>query len=256
MLLEGLQPWQVQKIYYFSDAADQNQFKGTGPALSVTDLSPARHLPYWRVAFDAFGYHLTQYRDYIEKMKAMSESQFNKEAENDWAQPIQLIFGKSAVKTSPAADLFDGTSKESISFLRNVPLQPAPSSAIAEIAGPWGFYEAFHPEHGLHLPSLSVPEIAIPKGSTLTIPLTLHNTSAETRTFTLSITAPTGWITESGAGEYSAGAHTSAAVTVRLTSPSTDVSSPQEIVCHINAPGERASEIKLRVKLQAGGLPQ
>jgi len=256
MLLEGLQPWQTQKIYYFSDAADQNQFKGAGPALSVADVSPARHLPYWRVAFDAFGYHLTQYRDYIEKMKAMNEQQFNKEAESDWAQPIQLIFGKSAVKTSPAADPFEGTSRESIPFLRNVPLPLQSSSAIAELAGPWGFYEVFQPEHGLHVPSLNVPEISIPKGSTLTIPLTLHNTSAEARTFTLSITAPTGWTTESGAGEYSAGAHTSAGLTVRLTAPSNDVSGPQEIVCHINAPGEHASEIKLHVKLQAGGLPQ
>ena len=257
MLLEGLHPWQIQKLYYFSDAADDKQFKGMGPSLPVNEVSSVRHLPYWRVAFDAFAYHLTQYRDYIQKMQAMNEQQLNKKAESDWAQPIQLIFGKSAVKASPNGDPFEGTSKDSIPFVRNVPEAPShPDDALAELAGPWGFYEVFGPEHGLHLPHLSVQEISIPKGSTLTIPLALRNTSGDPKTFTVSITAPAGWATESGAGEYSIGSHTSAAVTLHLTSPATDVSALQEIVCHINAPGQTPTEIKLQVKLQAGGLPQ
>jgi hypothetical protein len=228
-----------------------------GPSLPVNEVSSVRHLPYWRVAFDAFAYHLTQYRDYIQKMQAMNEQQLNKKAESDWAQPIQLIFGKSAVKASPNGDPFEGTSKDSIPFVRNVPEAPShPDDALAELAGPWGFYEVFGPEHGLHLPHLSVQEISIPKGSTLTIPLALRNTSGDPKTFTVSITAPAGWATESGAGEYSIGSHTSAAVTLHLTSPATDVSALQEIVCHINAHGQTPTEIKLQVKLQAGGLPQ
>jgi LmbE family N-acetylglucosaminyl deacetylase len=257
MLLEGLHPWQIQKLYYFSDAADDKQFKGTGPSLPVNEVSTVRHLPYWRVAFDAFAYHLTQYRDYIQKMQAMNEQELNKKAESDWAQPIQLIFGKSAVKASPTGDPFEGTSKDAIPFVRNVPESPSqPPDALAELAGPWGFYEVFGPEHGLHLPHLSVQEISIPKGSTLTIPLTLHNVNADPKTFTVSITAPAGWATESGAGEYSIGSHTSAAVTLRLTAPATDAGTLQEIVCRINVPGQTPTEIKLQVKLQAGGLPQ
>jgi hypothetical protein len=187
----------------------------------------------------------------------MNEQELKKKAESDWAQPIQLIFGKSAVKASPTGDPFEGTSKDAIPFVRNVPESPShPDDALAELAGPWGFYEVFGPEHSLRLPHLGVQEISIPKGSTLTIPLTLHNTSGDAKTFTLSITAPAGWATESGAGEYSIGSHTSAAVTLRLTAPATDAGTLQEIVCHINVPGQTPTEIKLQVKLQAGGLPQ
>lgn len=256
MLLEDLEPWQVQKLYYFSDAADEKQFKGSGPGLSATDISPTRHLPYWRVAFDAFANHLTQYRSYIEKLKAMNEPHLNKAAESDWAQPTQLIFGKSAVPATPSGDPFEGISKEAVPFVRSVPTPPPARNAIAQLAGPWGFYESFHPEHGLHLPSVAVPEIGIPKASTLTIPMALHNPGGESTTLTVSVNAPAGWSTESGAGDYTLPSHASAQIAVRLTTPSTESSVPQEVVCHITVPGQPATDIKLNVKLQAGGLPQ
>jgi LmbE family N-acetylglucosaminyl deacetylase len=44
-LLEGLQPWQPKKIYYFSDAEEQDQFKKSGPTYTTTDISPAHNLP-------------------------------------------------------------------------------------------------------------------------------------------------------------------------------------------------------------------
>src|SRR5271168_1635035 len=65
-LLEGLQPWQPKKIYYFSDAQEEDQFKDSGPTYVTTEISPIHSLPYWRLAMDAFSFHLTQYRDYIE----------------------------------------------------------------------------------------------------------------------------------------------------------------------------------------------
>ncbi len=51
-LLEGLQPWQPKKIYYFSDAENQDQFKDTGPTYITTEISPTHNLPYWRLAMD------------------------------------------------------------------------------------------------------------------------------------------------------------------------------------------------------------
>ena len=64
-LLEGLEPWQPQKIYFFSDAADDKHIKGKGPTYPTTAVSPTRHLPYWRISMDVFRYHLTQYLSLI-----------------------------------------------------------------------------------------------------------------------------------------------------------------------------------------------
>jgi len=40
--LENLTPWQPKKLYFFSDADDQKQFAGTGPAYSVRQISPSQ----------------------------------------------------------------------------------------------------------------------------------------------------------------------------------------------------------------------
>src|SRR6201988_1849843 len=42
---ENLTPWQPKKLYFFSDADDQKQFDGTGPAYSVKEISPAQKRP-------------------------------------------------------------------------------------------------------------------------------------------------------------------------------------------------------------------
>ena len=47
-LLEGLQPWQPQKIYFYSDASDDKNIKGKGPQYPTTGISPSHHVPYWR----------------------------------------------------------------------------------------------------------------------------------------------------------------------------------------------------------------
>ncbi len=256
--LEGLQPWQVQKLYYFSDASDETQFQATGPLLSATDISPTRNLPYWQIALSVFSYHLTQYRGYIEKMQAMDAQQLDKAAKDGWAQPQQLIFGKSKVKASTTGDPFEGVSADPVPFVRSaVATAPQSPPAILELAGPWAFYEAFAPEHELtHLPHLSVPQIAINRGSTLTIPLTLRNSGIKPKTLTLSVVAPAGWVVESGAGEYTVDANSSVAATVKLTSPTKDDGTLQTIRCQVDVPDEHPSSIELQVKLRSGGLPQ
>ena len=51
-LLDGLQPWQVKKLYYFPDSSDDTIFKNTGPTYPTTGISPSRKLPYWRIAME------------------------------------------------------------------------------------------------------------------------------------------------------------------------------------------------------------
>src|SRR5581483_10246075 len=152
-LLEGLQPWQPQKIYYFSDASDDKQFKGKGPSYPVTAISPKRNLPYWRIAMDAFRFHRTQYNSYIEKLDKMSDEQLAKMASADqdgWASPFQFIFGKSVVPTSATADVLDGINVASIAYVRPKASAPVEHPGLTlTIGGPWSFYQDFYRDHGL-----------------------------------------------------------------------------------------------------------
>src|ERR1700756_1314747 len=59
--LENLTPWQPKKIYFFSDASDEKQFVGKGPAYSVREISPSQKKPYWRLALEAAKPHLTEF---------------------------------------------------------------------------------------------------------------------------------------------------------------------------------------------------
>src|ERR1700736_4734648 len=59
--LENLTPWQPKKIYFFSDANDEKQFAGKGPAYSARETSPSQKKPYWRLALEAAKQHLTQF---------------------------------------------------------------------------------------------------------------------------------------------------------------------------------------------------
>ncbi len=141
-LLEGLRPWQPKKIYYFSDA--EQPFKDSGPSYTTTGISPSHNLPYWRLAMEAFSFHLTQYRNYIEGLAKNTPA----EQKSEWGDPVELIFGKSLVGGSRTGDVFEGVTPGPIPFTRVTPSGEETAHAL-ELAGPWGFYDVFRREHGL-----------------------------------------------------------------------------------------------------------
>src|SRR5262252_8111516 len=100
LFLENLTPWQPKKLYYFSDADDQKQFAGTGPAYSIKEISPSQKKAYWRLAMDAATPHLTQFPQILDLQK-MSEEQLAKFMEDPnnsyWSEPMTLTLGKSRV---------------------------------------------------------------------------------------------------------------------------------------------------------------
>jgi LmbE family N-acetylglucosaminyl deacetylase len=258
-LLEGLRPWQPKKIYYFSDAQEQEQFKSSGPAYPVTGISPVRKLPYWRVALEAFEFHLSQYRSYIEGFSKMDEQQLaTKGKEDGWDDPVQLTFGKSNVGGTVAGDVFEGVTPGEIAFVGRAGEAAEPRAGIfVELAGSWGFYESFRRAHALQrLPQAAVPEIAITSGATLQIPLLLHNNTTTSKELTLSLTAPEGWATQSGIASYTLRAGDQLPVLVTLDSPKTAEKAVDEIVCRAQADGQTISTIKLHVRRRSGGLPQ
>jgi LmbE family N-acetylglucosaminyl deacetylase len=253
--LEGLRPWQPKKIYYYSDAQESEPFKNSGPRYPITGVSPVRNLPYWRIAVEAFEFHLTQYHSYIEKLGTMNEQQI---LADGWSDPVQLIFGKSNVGGSATGDVFDGVAPGEIAFVRRAPEAPEPASGLSvELAGPWGFYESFRRAHALqNLPQAAVPEIAITSGETLQIPIVLRNSTTTSREITLTLTAPEGWATQSGIASYTLRAGDQLSVLVTSTSPKTAGGAVDELTCHAQADGQTISTIKLRVRRRSGGLPQ
>src|SRR6266699_2082572 len=111
--LENLTLWQPKKLYFFSDADDQKQFVGTGPAYSIREISPSQKKPYWRLAMDAAMPHLTQFPEEIHQMTAMSDEQIMKFMDDPqhswWTEPMMLILGRSLVSTKATDDVFAHT---------------------------------------------------------------------------------------------------------------------------------------------------
>jgi LmbE family N-acetylglucosaminyl deacetylase len=251
LLLEGLRPWQAKKIYYFSDAQD-GPFKDTGPTYITTEVSPTHNLPYWKLAIDAFSFHLTQYRNYIEGLSKKTAA----EQKSDWGDPVELIFGKSLVGGSRTADVFEGVTPSPIPFARVVPSEEEPKHASLELAGPWGFYDAFRREHNLtQLPKAAAPEIAIDHGQVLQIPLIVRNTGSAPQNITLNVTAPPTWTVQAFTTSFSLAPGESSPVLAQVATPAADTNTG-EVKCRAESGNQTIGEVELHVKLRSGGLPQ
>jgi LmbE family N-acetylglucosaminyl deacetylase len=260
-LLEGLQPWQPQKIYYFSDARDDKQFKGKGPSYPVTAISPKRSLPYWRIAMDAFRFHRTQYNSYIEKLDKMSDEQLAKLAGSDqdgWASPLQFIFGKSVVPSSPTADVLEGINLGSIGYVR--PPAPAPvehTGLTFTIGGPWNFYENFRRAHGLEqLPVAQTPEIAIAAGTTLQVPLIVRNDTSQATEISFTAMLPEGWAQKDSSPKYSLSAGDVLPLQIELITPAKKSDRVADLAFQATAASGPVGVVKMRVRAGSGGLPQ
>jgi hypothetical protein len=256
-LLDGLKPWQAKKLYYFPDSADENLFKNTGPSYPTNGISPSLKLPYWRIAMETFKYHLTQYREYIEGLKRMSDKEAA-DQEKNWGGPIDFTLGKSHVPGSTTGDVFEGIKPGPIPFAPVI-AEPyeQPVALSAELGGPWGFYESFRRAHGLmRLPRPSGPEIMIKRGTTLLLPLELHNHTDAVKQVTISLTLPDGWTVESGAGNLTLVAQSDYHWQVLLDAPKTEIKNIQAIECRTESERKVLSTIRLSVRLRSGGLPQ
>jgi LmbE family N-acetylglucosaminyl deacetylase len=270
-LLEGLQPWQPEKIYFFSDASDDKQFQGKGPSYPVTEVSRKRSLPYWRVAMNEFRFHRTQYRSYIEKLDGMNDEQLAKIAAADqdgWATPVQFIFGKSVVPGSATGDIFEGVKTAPMAYVRpGAPSLIDHTSVAVVIGGPWNFYKAFRRAHGLdQLPQAEVPEIAIATATTLQVPLILRNDTNEAAEVSVTATLPEGWAQKDGSQKYLLSPGEVFPIQIELTAPAKKSEQVTELTFRASSSGLSVSGhpvsghpiglVKMRVRVGSGGLPQ
>jgi hypothetical protein len=268
--LENLTPWQPKKLYFFSDADDQKQFDGTGPAFSVKEVSPSQKKPYWRLAMDAATPHLTQFPAEIHQMTAMTDEQINKFMDDPqhswWTEPMTLIFGQSWVKGTPSGDIFQGIlpmveiSATIDCVAEQFKARPTRTVQVS-LGGPWRFYEEFRAKSCIRSPTAKSPEIAIKSGSSLLIPLVFEYGKAQAVNVKIEVDTPAGWKVSKGEGEFKLPAGGRTDMYVEVATPEMGKEdlkkiSPQEVVVHSSSEGKTAGEVRLKVLLKASALAQ
>jgi LmbE family N-acetylglucosaminyl deacetylase len=271
--LENLTPWQPKKIYFFSDASDEKQFVGKGPAYSVKEVSPSQKKPYWRIALDAAKPHLTQFPGEIHMLSALSEEQLNKRMSDPehmwWSEPMTLIFGKATVPTKPWEAIFpdvEPRQKEPPLSIQehSGPLSAADAGASLSLVlgDPWYFYGQFRHAHKLtNLPMAPDPEIAIKNGNVVFVPLVITRKPGAARQITVNVNAPSGWNVISGAGKFVLPDEEITHLRVELQSPIIPEKALKgrqaDSIVVTGVAGEKSiGEGKLNVLLRSSALPQ
>jgi LmbE family N-acetylglucosaminyl deacetylase len=240
VLVEGLRPWQPQKLYYYSDADDQAFLKGKGPIYPPSEVSPSLHTSYSRLWLRVASVYKTQYGEISA-------------ADSDFVPPpVSLILGKSLVGGTTAADVLEDTGTESLPFAAITGYRSSyREGASVELGGPWHFYRQFWQAHNLeHLERLlPTPEIGVVGGSTLFIPVLIHNNTNHTDDVTLRIGLPEGWKEKKGTAVYPTSAHDVYPVGTVLIAPEFKKDAWQEIQFSIEVGGRGADSTTLRVKV-------
>jgi LmbE family N-acetylglucosaminyl deacetylase len=260
--LENLRPWQPKKIYYFGDADKEDIFREKGPRYSVKEISKSAKQAYWRAALESFRKHETQAKAFIDSLAKMDDAQIEKMATSDfWSDGIGFVLGKSLVGGSVTGDVFEGITPAAVPFAPvNLSAQPLRTGLSVELAGPWSFYAEFRRAHGLmHLPHPDPPEIALQAGTDLVIPLWVRNQTDTVREVTVSVSAPSGWVVQSGAGKISVSAQQIGAMRIEVKLPLlAENAKPelQQVTVHAESNGQPIGDATLRVELRKRALPE
>jgi LmbE family N-acetylglucosaminyl deacetylase len=271
--LENLTPWQPKKIYFFSDASDEKQFAGKGPAYSVKEMSPSQKKPYWRIALDAAKPHLTQFPGEIHMLSKLSDEQLNAMMSDPthmwWSEPMTLIFGRATVPTQPWEAIFPDVELRQKEPPVTIEVGGGPETVLYEaqtlslaLGDPWNFYWKFRYAHKLtNLPVARVPEIAVKEGSIVGIPLVVTRKPGAAREITVKAAVPSGWKVISGEGKFLLPDEEINYLRVEVQSPQIADNElkgrqPDSIVASGMVGSESVGEARLKVLLRASALPQ
>jgi len=253
-LTEGLRPWQPEKIYYFSDTAHTDFLAGKGPSYSAKDISPSRHVSYARLAAEECAFHLTQ-----DDTGQMARTALKKNDLHYFEEPVQLIFGKSYVKSSVTGDMFEGVLPGGISYEPPPQFVPRKASEPAlGLGGPWRFYHSFWQAHGIeHLAKLVPPEVEVGYSSVLTIPVVIENPTESSLDVNLSVDLPSSeWKLLKSATAFSVDRHNEYALHLQAKTPATKATGWQMVTIKAESQGKSIGAIRIRVRLDNGALPQ
>ena len=222
--LEGLTPWQAQKLYFFSDAFDTTFLRGHGPEYDGNQMSPSKHESYLQLAATSAAAYYTQMPDpsvgkQIESSGATPALVAKLQQGGFVPEPVRLWLGKSHVQASTAGDVFDGISPTPIPFAPPQVQQESAAPLEVEFGGPFGFYRKFWRAHDLESLENLRPEIALQPHDTLTIPLRIQNSSAESAQVSVSADVPPNWKLVATIPTQSVPPHGESRVLVQVTAP-------------------------------------
>lgn len=268
--LSNLQAWQPKKIYFGSDATNDKQFVGTGPAYSSREISPSQKKPYWRLAMNSAMSHRTQFPGDIERISKMSDAELDKMMNDPdkawWSEPLTLIFGKSVVGGKRTDDVFahtDGKPLKEALFRGGPGVEGTDEGPLPriELGGPWKFYAEFYPAHRLNLPTAKMPEIAIKSGTTLVVPIVILHNATKTLSISFTVNAPEGWKVVHGAGQFLLPSEAATFLGVQIETPTLTAeqlnkAEPQEVTVRAEAQGSRVGEVHMQVLLRASAIPE
>ena len=188
-----------------------------------------------------------------------------------WSEPETLIFGKAAgvgapnLRVTETTGVFDDAvaqPSEKPGRVVELPVSSGPMKTTVKIGGPWEFYDAFRIKHGLwQLPVASGPEIAVKSGSVVTVPIHVLRPMLAPAVLTLTADVPTGWKVTGGTGKFSVAQGTDAQFRVEVQIPEFSKeqlkgAKPETIVVHVSQDEKPIGEVKFKVQLVSGGVPQ
>ena len=221
--LEGLTPWQAQKLYYFSDAFDTTFLRGHGPEYDGNQMSPSKHESYLQLAATSAAAYYTQMPDpsvgkHIESNGASAALVTKLQQGGFVPEPVRLWMGKSHVQASATGDVFEGVVSTPIPFAPPH-TQESSTTPQVEFGGPFGFYRKFWRAHDLESLENLKPEIALQPHDTLTIPLRIQNSSAEIAQVSVSADVPANWKLVAAIPTQSVPPHGESRVLVQVIAP-------------------------------------
>jgi hypothetical protein len=253
-LTEGLHPWQPKKLYYFSDASHTEFENGKGPQYKTDDIAPGRNVPYYRLSAEELSSHLTQGDSGQVAKEALDKGDYK------WfLEPEKLIFGKSLVGGTITGDVFEGVEPGPIAFVPPTPWKAVQRAGVSvDLGGPWAFYRAFWRVHDLKQIAglLSGNEVLIGPDENLSVPLVIHNDTNEPVTVMLTSTLPPGWKERRGMASYPLGPHETYPVYYVVRSPENAAAGAYDVAFKARSGDEQVGEIRFRVTIAGGGLPQ
>lgn len=250
---EGLEPWQPQKLYFFTDAAHPDFTAGQGPAYSARDVSPSKHLSYARLAAEECAFHLSQSDSGATARRALDKNEVEK---TYLADPSRFILGKSHVASSKTGDLFEGVTAAIPFHPVSVAPETAPDTKLA-LWGSWFFYRNFWREHNLeHLAALVPPEILVGASERVTIPVRLANASSGPLDGNLDVKAPAGWKLEWGKEPFHVDAGGVWFAPVVLVAPSETSDEWKTISISAKSVKQDLGEVAVRIQVAQFDLPQ
>jgi LmbE family N-acetylglucosaminyl deacetylase len=242
---EALRPWQPQKIYYF-DNPTQRFDAGWGPEYSTQEISPTRHVSYGMLALQGFTYHQTQ------GGKDTAMEMASGKSDDSATAPVQLIMGKSLVKSGVTDDVFTGVTAEAL------PYQPPPgfvastsANPTLKIGGAWNYYRQFWKSHGLdRLENLVPVEITVRAGGPLKIPLLVENPLDHAIELKLTVQSPEGWKVRP-THPVSVPAHATYYLQVMTIAPPTKLTGWQEFTVSGEAENRNIGTVHLRAEVDS-----